>query len=369
MISLFDKKVIASVLKHGEFAKILSHWSSANQRSLPWKKDNDPYKIWISEIILQQTRVSQGTPYFLRFIEAFPNIQALASASEDEVLKLWQGLGYYTRARNLHASSKYIVEKYSGIFPNTYTEIIQLKGIGSYTAAAIASFAFEQKHAVVDGNVLRFITRLLGTKEAIDKPQVKKLITDFVNQAIQTTLPSTFNQALMDFGSMVCTVSKPSCHTCPFSKDCIAFLHDEENIIPFKTKKKAKKDRYFHYFDLRFPDNMTLIFQQKSDDIWKKLYLLPYIEAQTGNVPEMGIIKKFIEDQLGYFMDYDLKFISVKNDVQLLTHQKIHGFFYEINIEKLPHKINQDHYLVERSKVSTFAYPKIITKYLEYTII
>lgn len=347
------------------FAQILLDWSSANQRELPWKKDNDPYKIWISEIILQQTRVEQGTPYFLRFVSKFPDIQSLAASEEDQVMKMWEGLGYYSRARNLHYTAKEICSKFGGEFPNTYAGVLQLKGIGPYTAAAISSFAFELSHPVVDGNVLRFIARMLGILEPIDVSLTKTIIGQFVTSAIEKVSPSAFNQAMMDFGSTICTPVKPKCDCCPFKMYCVAFQNDIVSRIPFKSKKIVRKNRYFHYFDISFPEEQMLIAQRKNADIWKNLYELPVIETDSPAAPEFEKIENRILLIVKTCRLVPTTFELVYKDRQVLTHQNIYGFFYKIKSDKQPVKINQDHYLVERAKVSNFAFPKIMTMYLK----
>lgn len=347
------------------FAQILLDWSSANQRELPWKKDNDPYKIWISEIILQQTRVEQGTPYFLRFVSKFPDIQSLAASEEDQVMKMWEGLGYYSRARNLHYTAKEICSKFGGEFPNTYAGVLQLKGIGPYTAAAISSFAFELSHPVVDGNVLRFIARMLGILEPIDVSLTKTIIGQFVTSAIEKVSPSAFNQAMMDFGSTICTPVKPKCDCCPFKMYCVAYQNDIVSRIPFKSKKIVRKNRYFHYFDISFPEEQMLIAQRKNADIWKNLYELPVIETDSPAAPEFEKIENRILLIVKTCRLVPTTFELVYKDRQVLTHQNIYGFFYKIKSDEQPVKINQDHYLVERAKVSNFAFPKIMTMYLK----
>jgi A/G-specific adenine glycosylase len=352
-------------LNPDQFASILLRWSSDNQRDLPWKKDKDPYKIWISEIILQQTRVDQGTPYFMRFIEMFPNVKSLAEADEDQVLKLWEGLGYYSRARNLHFTAKLIVEKYDGIFPSDYHSILSLKGVGPYTAAAIASFAFGHKHAVVDGNVLRLVSRLLGITQPIDTNLVKKQIENFVQEGIVNTNPALYNQALMDFGATFCTSSNPNCNVCPFQEYCIAYHSENVQQIPNKSKKILRKDRFFHFFDFQLAETYTILTQRKETDIWNKLFQLPLMETRTSEPPNLIEVNLYFESIFGNNYLWSGQILCIKKAKQLLTHQNIYGFFYKISVETIPDKINQDHYLVERTKVSNFAFPKIIADYLK----
>ena len=348
------------------FAIELLRWWDIFKRDLPWKHTKDPYQIWISEIILQQTRVEQGTPYFAEFIKTFPDISALAKASEDEVLKLWEGLGYYSRARNLHYTAKYIHNNLAGIFPNSYLELIRLKGIGPYTAAAIASFAYDLPYAVVDGNVLRLISRIQGISDPIDQPKTHIQVLDFVSEAINHVNPASFNQALMDFGSMICTPKIPDCTNCIFNTYCVAYNQELVSLIPTKTKKAARKLRYFHYLDFRLNNNEeTVIIQRSDSDIWKKLYEIPMIETDNGDVLDQeSIIQKW--ENISGHKDISIQInIPKMGPTQILTHQKIHGYFYEVQVIKRLEKINPPYYLVNSKKVSNFAFPKIINEYIK----
>lgn len=347
------------------FASELVRWWEVNKRDLPWKNTKDPYKIWISEIILQQTRVEQGKPYYDAFVNNFPDILSLAGAEEDEVLKLWEGLGYYSRARNLHYTAKYIVSDLDGIFPTTHDDLLKLKGVGPYTAAAIASFAFDLPHAVVDGNVIRLVSRILGITQVVDNPIIHKEISDFVSASIKYTSPSYFNQALMDFGSMICKPTNPLCNACVFQSFCKAFNKDLVNQIPSKTRKAPRKNRYFHFFDFRIDHgDMTIIVQRSDSDIWKKLYEIPMIETNDASPLTEEDLRKGALEVLGT-NDIQLEVKATKlNITQILTHQKIHGIFYEFNVNNKLEKINPPYYLVKRKKVSNFAFPKIINDYL-----
>ena len=347
------------------FAIELVRWWEANKRDLPWKNTKDPYKIWISEIILQQTRVEQGKPYFDAFIRKFPNITTLANAKEDQVLKLWEGLGYYSRARNLHYTAKYVSDSLDGIFPSSYQDLINLKGVGPYTAAAIASFAYNLPHAVVDGNVIRLVSRILGISEPVDNPKVHKDINNFVSNSIEYTSPASFNQALMDFGSMVCKPNNPECKTCIFQSFCEANIKNLVSQIPIKSKKAPRKERYFHFIDLRINNEDTTIIVQRSDtDIWKKLYELPMLETfDLRPLIELEFSNKLQEIFGINDLNFEISF-SKRKLTQILTHQKIHGFFYEVKVNNKLEKINPPYYLVKRKKVSNFAFPKIINDYI-----
>jgi len=346
------------------FSILLLEWWGDNKRELAWKDSTNPYNIWISEIILQQTRVSQGTPYYLNFISRFPDIFTLASASEDEVLKVWEGLGYYSRARNLHITAKYIQSKFNGNFPDNYDDILKLKGVGPYTAAAIASFAFGFRYPVVDGNVIRLISRILGISAPVTTIDVKKEIEKFVTESILNAHPASFNQAIMDFGALYCIPNQPQCPVCPFNSYCIAFQTDQIRDIPFKSKKTFKKTRHFHYLDIRLPDDYTIICQRSEKDIWKKLYELPMLESVTEKINVENMLT-VLQNILTMPIQYKVEIKNIMALNQELTHRKIQATFYKVTLHQKIEKINKGHYLVERKKVSNFAFPKIITEYLK----
>jgi A/G-specific adenine glycosylase len=348
------------------FTNILLKWFDTEKRDLPWKHTRDPYKIWISEIILQQTRVEQGTPYYYKFISRFPTIKDLAEADEDLVLKMWEGLGYYSRARNLHHTSKILISDYNGIFPDTYDEIIKLKGIGPYTAAAILSFAFNKSYPVVDGNVLRIVSRYLGSFEPIDVPQNQKNILTFLQKQIDPKRPGDFNQAMMDLGSMVCTPKLYKCGNCPLSNLCKSNADHLQSELPVKSKKIVKKDRFFHY--LVFKTNKDEIFiKRRQNDIWIGLYDFPLIEK--GNNTQ--ITKK---ELLGFLssLDTNLRPLKVVTktifDKHLLTHLNLYTTFYTIDIESFEANIlKKEFILVSRKNIAKFAFPKIVNSFLEKT--
>ena len=276
----------------------LVSWKRQHPRDLPWKETKDPYKIWVSEIILQQTRVEQGTPYYLKFIDAFPSIQDLANATTDEVLACWKGLGYYSRARNMHETAKYLVKEKAGKFPKGYAEIIKLKGIGPYTAAAILSFAFNQKYPVLDGNVIRLVSRLF-------RIEGKRNSTTFVNQCYQflnklmelNQDPALFNQAIMDFGSKVCTPKNPNCEDCVLNEFCGAYLNNQVYLFPPAKKKIKKRKRCFHYFVAKRKKEL-LLSRRNQKDIWHKLYTFPELESQTGKAFTEKMIKSGLKNSM-----------------------------------------------------------------------
>lgn len=355
--------------KHSFFRENLLGWYSPTARPLPWKGIKNPYFIWLSEIILQQTRVEQGTPYYLKFIRQYPTAIDLAMADEDEVLKLWQGLGYYSRARYLHASAKIIAEQYQGIFPSTYPEILALKGVGEYTAAAISSFAYGLPYAVVDGNVYRVLSRFFGIETPIDSTAGKKLFKLLAQKLLNKKQAANYNQAIMDFGATLCLPQNPICTTCPLVKKCTAFKNKTVQLLPIKTKKIKYKKRYFYYLIINTPTGVYLK-QRTSNDIWKHLYDFPLIEK------EKPYSDKEIEAQICNSKEwrilFDNKAIFIKNISkkykQTLSHQKITFFFIEVFYKgeqaAIFDKEKDNFILLERKKIQTFAVPKTIANYL-----
>lgn len=261
------------------FGSRLIEWYELNKRDLPWRNTHDPYRIWLSEVILQQTRVNQGMDYYLHMIERFPDVRALAEADEDEVLKYWQGLGYYSRARNLHAAAKEVLDRHDGEMPSSYDSLLKLKGIGEYTAAAIASFSEDSPHPVVDGNVYRFLARYLALSEPINTTKSRKLFTEAAFLLMDKQRPGLFNQAIMEFGALQCTPSLPDCNRCPFEGNCLARQEDKVAKYPVKPEKTKSQIRYFHYFHISLGQD-TFISQRMGKDIWHKLYEFPLIETQ-----------------------------------------------------------------------------------------
>jgi A/G-specific adenine glycosylase len=260
------------------FSKTLLSWYNRHKRELPWRGESNPYKIWTSEIILQQTRIAQGWDYYLRFTDRFPTIESLANASEDEVLKYWQGLGYYSRARNLYAGAKYVMQKHHGVFPVDYDEILKIKGVGEYTASAIASIAFNLPYATIDGNAFRVLTRIFGVNTPIDTTVGKKEITSLANELIDKKQPGIFNQAIMDFGSLQCIPVHPDCDICCFAFDCVAKKRSLQDVLPVKCQKKKMKTRYFYYFRI-YHHEKIFIRKRAGKDIWKGLYDYPLLET------------------------------------------------------------------------------------------
>lgn len=332
------------------FSEILLHWFEENRRDLPWRHTHDPYKIWVSEIILQQTRVVQGMEYYFRFIEKFPTVQALAQADEEEVLKIWQGLGYYSRARNMHTAAQQIIQKHKGIFPKQYTDIKALKGVGNYTAAAIASIAFQLPYPAVDGNVLRFVARYTGNFNNIALGSTRKEVEDFCSQVMPVHAAGEFNQAMMEMGATCCTPNRPACEECPFSPHCFAFLHDKTDFLPFKEIHLKTKKRYFHYL-IFLHNNHTLIQKRTKNDIWKNLYEFPLIESTDNQFN----ITNYLKNQNIRCAEPPALLWETKH---LLTHQTIYAQFYIISVHAFPDLSSQQR-CVEIPNLANFAVSKI----------
>lgn len=329
---------------------------------MPWKDTTDPYKIWLSEVILQQTRVAQGIPYYLKFIEHYPTVADLAAADIDDVLRDWQGLGYYSRARNLYFTAQTIVKEYDGVFPKTYKEVISLKGIGKYTAAAIMSFAYGERYPVVDGNVLRVISRLHGILEAVDDKQTIDKIYEYCEHYISHVDPALYNQAIMDLGALVCTPKNPKCNECPFSKRCLALSNDMINSIPYKVKKVKRTVRYLHYFDIRLPNNETIIHHRKKKGIWQGLYDLPMLELDSRRKISRSKIKNHFYSWLG---DLDFELSRGKEIIQhKLTHQTLFISFHKVFISKNI-EIEEPFVKVSRNNLKNYGSPIVVAKYLE----
>lgn len=342
-----------------EFALLMLEWYAGNKRNLPWRKTKDPYKIWLSEILLQQTRVAQGTPYYLRFIKKYPTVKKLAQASESEVLRLWQGLGYYSRARNLHKCANIISSKYQGRFPENFDELKTLPGIGDYTAAAIASLAFNKPSAVVDGNVFRVLSRLFGIDLNIASPVGKKYFFSLANRLIANDRPGEFNQAMMEFGAVHCKPQNPKCEVCIFSKPCVANQKGLQSMLPVKTKPKKKKIRYFNYFVIRSRNKIWMKVRSESD-IWKGLHGFYLIETKKP-MTDSKTHQQF-EEETG------ISSAPVKPSLrlgQILSHQKIVGKFFEVNIDKPALLKRTGGKFCTMGELEALAKPVLITNYFK----
>ena len=319
------------------FSRILIKWYSINKRNLPWRETVNPYYIWLSEIILQQTQIKQGLPYYLSFIKEFPTVFDLANAKETQVLNLWQGLGYYSRARNLHVTAKYIANELKGVFPNNYEDLLKLKGVGDYTASAIASICYNEPSPVVDGNVYRFLSRYFGIETPINSSKAKKEFKNLAQELIDVTNPAEFNQAIMEFGARQCKPQSPNCGTCPFSKSCVALQKDLVKELPVKLKKATITKRYFNYLVIISDDNKTIIEQRKGKDIWQKLYQFPLIE--TSKEASLELLQK--ESSFIDFLDKKESSVSIFNEenvIHKLSHQHLYTKFWIVRLKELPKK-------------------------------
>ncbi|WP_191858651.1 A/G-specific adenine glycosylase [Hanstruepera ponticola] len=311
--------------------KILTSWYSDNKRELPWRRTKNPYYIWLSEIILQQTQVKQGLPYYEAFVSEYPNVFDLAKADEEHVLKLWQGLGYYSRARNLHASAKFIASELDGEFPNNYMDLLKLKGVGDYTASAIASICFGEVAAVVDGNVYRVLSRYYGIHTPINSTQGKKEFKALAQEIIDRKNPADFNQAIMEFGAMQCKPNNPDCLICPLNKSCQAFLEQKVSLLPIKIKASKPTKKYFNYLVYINNDHETILEKREDKGIWQNLYQFPLIESNKSLTYEE--LKTMIE-----FKVNDISLFNEESIVHKLSHQHLHTKFWIITTDRLPDK-------------------------------
>lgn len=318
-----------------EFKKTLIDWYSKYKRDLPWRRTKNPYYIWLSEIILQQTQVKQGLPYYEAFVKQFPTVFDLANASEDAVLKLWQGLGYYSRARNLHTTAKQIAFERDGEFPNTFKDLLQLKGVGDYTASAIASIAFNEPAAVVDGNVYRVLSRYYGIDTPINSTKGIKEFKALATTLIDHKAPATFNQAIMEFGATQCKPKNPYCLVCPFNESCIALQKNQISLLPVKLKKTKVKNKYFNFLVYIDNNKNTIIEQRTEKGIWQNLYQFPLIESQRSlNVDEFHLLQTGDNNLLSKSFEYSL--YNQKDIVHKLSHQHLHTKFWIIELEDIP---------------------------------
>jgi A/G-specific adenine glycosylase len=341
-----------------EFSKTLNIWYLKNKRDLPWRKTRNPYLIWLSEIILQQTKVSQGTSYFLKFKNKYPDINSLAKAREEDILKLWQGLGYYSRARNLHKTAIHIFENNKGDFPNNYTDLLKLSGVGDYTASAIASICFNQATATVDGNVFRFLSRKFGIFTPIDSSAGLEEFKNLALILLDKNNPGNHNQALMEFGALICTPNIPKCNDCPFSTSCYAKNNRVIEQLPQKSKKVKIRKRYFNYLVLRDKSDRTLIHQRNGKDIWKNLYEFPLIESKS-----VIDFKDLTSDETFQSLlaqkDYHVSKYNTKPQKHKLTHQHLYCTFWIIDTN-----LNKNN-SIEWGNLNKFPVPTLIQNFID----
>lgn len=335
------------------FSATLLKWYKIHKRDLPWRRTREPYHIWICEIIMQQTRISQGLEYYLRFIERFPSLGALAEATEDEVLKYWQGLGYYSRARNLHAAAKSM----NGVFPSSYEEVRSLKGVGDYTAAAICSIAYNMPYAVVDGNVYRVLARVFGIATPIDSPSGKKEFTALAQKLLDEKRAGDFNEAIMDFGATCCTPQTPLCANCPFNKNCVAHLEGKEEILPVKAQKIKVTERFFHYIYVK-QGKYTWLHKRGAGDVWQNLYEPPLLETKDSfsKWKNSSAYKKLFSTYKPELLATPIKHV--------LSHRVIHADLYQVTLPPTV-KVPEGVLRVEKKHLPDYAISRLVQKLLE----
>ncbi len=341
-----------------EFNKTITFWYSNSKRDLPWRNTKNPYHIWLSEIILQQTQVKQGLSYYEAFVKTFPTVYDLANASEETVLKLWQGLGYYSRARNLHFSAKYIVNELNGFFPNTYKEIIKLKGVGDYTASAIASFAFNEVAAVVDGNVYRVLSRYFGISTPINSTKGIKEFKTLASSLIDHKNPGLFNQAIMEFGAIQCKPKKPDCTSCPLNMSCIALEKDRINQLPVKLKKTKITHKYFNFLVIMSNDGKIILEKRESKGIWQNLNQFPLIESERSlDAHEFNELN--LKDSPLNNIEFKFALYNDNDIIHKLSHQHLHTKFWIITTEESLKNA------ISISEIENYPVPILIGKFIE----
>ena len=338
------------------FSTKLINWYSVNKRSLPWRNTRDPYKIWLSEIILQQTQIKQGLPYYNKFIELYPNVKSLSESSEKEVLKNWEGLGYYSRARNLHKTSKLVVDNYKSKFPNSYSELIKLPGIGDYSASAISSFSNDEINPVVDGNVYRFISRLYGISTVINTSSSLKEFKNLLNKLICLNNPSDFNQAIMEFGALVCKPKTPNCNVCIYNKVCFSLKNNSVFNFPVKKKSSKSKSRFLNYFIIIDKKNRIMVEERTKKDIWRNLYQFPLIESDV-NLNKHLLNECLNLSKIPISKINDLELVETVN--HKLSHQNLKINFWFNNVNKL----NDNS--VSISELSNLPFPKPLSSFIK----
>mgnify|MGYP006287262535 CR=1 FL=1 len=347
-----------------EISKLLLKWYEKQGRELPWRETFDPYKIWVSEIILQQTRIQQGVEYYHSFLKSFPDVFTLAGSDISEVLNIWQGLGYYSRARNMHEAARVIVHQYNGTFPSNYKDLKKLKGIGEYTAGAIASIAFGEQVPAVDGNVKRVFSRLFGLQDDLDRPIPMQNLKNLLQKEIDKNEPGKFNQAVMDLGSLICKPKNPLCSECPLSENCTALKNETVNELPVKYKKIKSRKRYFYYCIISC-NEQVLISRRKKKDIWELLYEFPLFESSK------PLSDKSIYDNVnGMFLTGQKRTVisDISSEIiHILSHQKLHTRFIHVEVEKLNTPVLSDFTPVKKEKINDFPLPRLIDRYLKET--
>lgn len=340
------------------FYKSLIQWYLQNKRDLPWRNTTNPYPIWLSEIMLQQTRVAQGTPYFFAFMKAFPTVFDLAQADEEEVLKLWQGLGYYSRARNLHKTAQYVAQELNGVFPSSYKELLHLKGIGDYTAAAIASFSYNEAVPVVDGNVFRVLSRYFDVETDIAQASAKKEFAALAFELMPKDNPAMFNQAMMEFGALQCVPKSPNCTVCVFNESCAALQKKKVDQLPVKSKKVKVRNRYFNYLVFSDENENTILQKRTAKGIWHNLYEFPLIE--TLKEESFECIAGGVKDAFSYNNEVEsIMECNEKSIIHKLSHQHLHIKFWKVKVEGVLENG------IDAVTLKSFPFPIVIHNFIE----
>lgn len=335
-----------------DFSILIQNWFRQNSRNLPWRETKNPYFIWLSEVILQQTRVEQGLNYYLKFVREFPTVDELAKADEEKVLILWQGLGYYSRARNLHFAAKQVATEFEGIFPKDYKTIRSLKGVGDYTAAAISSIAYGQAYAVVDGNVYRVLSRYFAIEEPIDTTNGKKIFAEVAQELIDPLNPGDHNQAIMELGALVCLPKSPKCDDCPVKEGCLSYAKGTTSLFPVKSKKVKVRDRFFNYFVVT--DGQSILIKKRGPkDIWQGLYDFPLFE---GEEKKDKALEKWIQNHGWQSLSKE------KELIYILTHQKIHVTFWLVETNRID--TNEEFEKIAINELEDYPLPQLLIRYI-----
>ncbi|MBV7268859.1 A/G-specific adenine glycosylase [Winogradskyella luteola] len=342
-----------------DFKNKLTHWYSINKRELPWRKTKNPYYIWLSEIILQQTQVKQGLPYYEGFVKQYPTVFDLANASEHDVLKLWQGLGYYSRARNLHATAKHIAFDLDGKFPDNYKDLLKLKGVGDYTASAIASIAFNEVAAVVDGNVYRVLSRYFGIDTPINSTAGIKEFKALASSIIDKKEPANYNQAIMEFGAKQCKPKSPDCSICPLKDSCVALQKNLVDVLPVKLKKTKVTTKYFNFLVCIDQNKNTLLEQRIGKGIWQNLYQFPLIESEKSlTTKEFQLLN--LKDTALEKLKFEYSLYNETDKIHKLSHQHLHTKFWIIEVDELPKE------RIPIKNLTTYPTPVLISEFIEH---
>ncbi|MCB8963488.1 MAG: A/G-specific adenine glycosylase [Bacteroidales bacterium] len=344
-----------------DFKELLLGWYRLHGRSLPWRQSADPYRVWVSEVILQQTRVSQGVSYYLNFIDAFPSISALAKASPDDVMKVWQGLGYYTRARNLQAGAKQVMELHNGELPSTYKELLKIKGLGAYSAAAVASFAFNEAVPAIDGNVYRILARVFGIFTSVDSAAGKREFFELGKELIDEAEPAAFNQAIIDFGALVCTPRAAKCEECPLREFCYAYRNNIVYTLPVKGKRIVPRDRFFIYLMIKHK-GYTYVNKRAGKDIWHSLYEFPLIETKTLVSPDELLQ---LDEWFDLFGGVDTTVLSISEPIKhQLSHLTLYARFVIVEVSSVSYHLKSCYRRIALGKLHELSVPRLIDLYL-----